>query len=172
MSKKSLLRTIGELWEESESLCALIPFERVFTGRIPQTELVRLPYVSIISATGGKTTRSDKARYSHGPVSFHIWLDDSALEYGHRVAEAIADVYADRCWSLGDGDKVIDVLDEGEPLSRQTVLPNVKIWEVVKLFTVCIERARADHSDECCAEDLSSPSESPSSMSSSSSSSD
>ena len=146
----SLLRSIGAMWNNNAALCALIPFNRVFTGRIPQTELYRFPYVSILATQGSQTHRTDKTRYSHGPVSFHIWVDDAQLELAETVAQAITDAYADRCWSLSDDAKVIDVLDLGEATAIQTDLPNVKAWEVIKLFIVCVQRARIDRTDECC----------------------
>jgi hypothetical protein len=145
----SLLRSIGLKWKRSEALCQLIPFGRVFTGRVPSTELYKFPYVSILSAQGSQTHRTDKSRYSHGPLSFHIWVDDAALEDALTVAEAISAEYADKCWSLGEGANVIDVLDEGEPMAHQTDLPNIKAWEVVKLFIVCIERLRTG-TPVCC----------------------
>jgi len=147
----SLLKSVAEIWEESTTLCALIPFNRVFTGRVPQTELYRFPYVSVIATQGRSTYRTDKTRGSHGPLSFHIWVDDARLETAETVADAITSAYADRCWNLSASARVIDVLDEGEPVAHQTDLPSVKAWEVVKLFTVCIERNRTDHGDDCCA---------------------
>ena len=148
----SLLRTIGEIWENAEALCALVPFARVFTGRVPQTELYQFPYVSILSTVGSRTGRSDKARYSSGPVSFHIWVDDNALETGLTIANAITDAYADTCWIIGDTATILDVLDEGEPSAYQTQLPGIKAWEIVKLLTVHISRERVD-SDVCCPAD-------------------
>jgi hypothetical protein len=126
----------------------------VFVGRIPQTEQYKFPYVSLLATTGVQTHRTDKTRYSIGPLSFHVWVDDSQLEFGEEVAQAITDAYADRCWIIDERAKVIDVLDEGEAEAHQTDLPNVKAWEVVKLFTVCIERLRVDRSLESCCTEL------------------
>ena len=164
----SLLKTVKEIWRDDATLCALIPWSRVFTGRIPSTELYAMPFVSISATAGRGTRRSDKSRLSHGPLSFSIWVDDAQLEFGEKVADAITDAYADRCWPLSARAQVFDVLDEGEPSAHQTDLPNIKAWEVVKLFTVCIERQRVDRSAECCVQ--SSGSESTSGEGSSSSS--
>jgi hypothetical protein len=146
----SLLRSIGEIWRVTPDLYNLIPFDRVFTGRIPQTELYRFPYVSILVTQGTSKGRSTKTRHSIGPVSFHIWVDDANLETAETVAEAIADAYADRCWLLGSSARVLDVIDSGEAMAHQTDMPNVKAWEVIKLFLVLIERDRADHDDDDC----------------------
>jgi hypothetical protein len=144
----SLLKSVGAIWESTPALCALIPFSRVFTGRIPSTTQYKFPFVSILATQGSQNIRSDKTRYSHGPLSFHVWVDDAALEFGEVVAEEITKTYADRTWTLSSTAKVIDCLDEGEPTAHQTDLPNIKAWEVVKLFTVCLMRDRVDHSGE------------------------
>ena len=144
----SLLRSIADIWNGSAPLCALIPFAKVFTGRLPNVEGYPFPYVSIMATLGSQTDRTNKTRYSHGPVSFHIWVDDTQLEFGETVAQAITDVYADRRWDLGNGASVIDMLDEGEAMAHQTTLPTVKAWEVVKLFTACLCRNRVPHVDQ------------------------
>jgi hypothetical protein len=148
----SLISSIADIWENDAELTALIPFDRVFTGRVPQTELQRFPYVSILSPGGRQFRRSDKARHTFAPVFFHIWLDEDKLETGERVADKISDVYADRCWFLTPVAKVNDVLDEGEPSLRQPLMPTIKAWEVVKMLTFLIERARTAHDDECCSD--------------------
>ena len=151
----SLLRSIAERWRDNAVLIdptTGVPFARVFTGRVPQTELYKFPYVSILVSQGYSRKRTDKTRYSHSPVTFHLWVDEDHLEFAETLAAKIADAYADTCWKLTETDKVIDFLDEGEPLVHQTNLPNVKAWEVVKLFTAVIERARVDRDAECCVE--------------------
>jgi len=146
----SLLRTIQLKWAEDSTLEALIPVARVYTGRVPQTEIVNFPYVSVKAAQGGRRGRSDKKWYSFGPLSFHVWVEEDQLEFAHNVAEAISDCFADKCWNLSETGSVTDVLDEGEPMAHQTRLPAVRVWELVKLFTVYIERDRTD--PECCPE--------------------
>jgi len=140
----SLLRSIADRWSENATLCGLVPFSRVCTVRITQTELYRFPYVSILTSTGSPLFRTDKTRASAGPVTFHVWVDDDHLEYALDVAAAITEAYADTCWSLGGGSKVFDVGDGGEPLSVQVDLPTVKAWEVVKVMTFYVERNRVD----------------------------
>lgn len=146
----SLARSLGRRWEADATLCALIPYNRVFTGRVPQTELFDFPYVSILVSQGYSSYRSDKTRGSRGPVSFHIWVDDARLEQdGFAVAEAIRNAFADKCWAISDDASVIDVLDGGEPDAKQVPIPGIKAWEVIQMFIFCVERARVD-ADECC----------------------
>lgn len=138
----SIERTVQMIWENDAVLCSLIPFAQVFTGRIPKADANRFPYVSILFVPGRAYKRSSHSRLVTGVVSFHIWVDDADLEFGKTVAKAIADSYSDRAWALSSTDKVYDVEDMGEPLSHQTDLPSVKAWEVVKMFTVFIDRKR------------------------------
>jgi hypothetical protein len=146
----SLLRSIAEIWQGNEALCDLVPFSRVYTGRVPSTELQAMPYVSVIAGQGVQIGRSDKSRISEGPVSFSIWVADEQLEFGLEIAQAIADAYADNCWPLSETAKVFDCLDGGEPMTHQTDLPDVKAWEIIKLFHLKIERARVDREGQCC----------------------
>jgi hypothetical protein len=149
----SVLRSVSEIWRDTPALCALVPFDRVYMGRVPGTELYCFPYVSLLAPPGSHTWRTDKTRVSQGPLSFHVWVDDAKLEYGLLVAEAITDAYADRCWPIGEASRVLDCLDEGEPMAVQPDHPTVKAWEVVKLFAVVVERDRVDRSGDCCVGD-------------------
>lgn len=145
----SLLAAIHQVWEESTALSALLPHERVFTGRIPSTKQIAMPYCAIVATSGWTSHRTDKTRYSKVPVSFHVWVTDNDLETGLTIAKAITDTYAETCFSIINDDKVIDVLDEGEPMVSQINYPTLKAWEVVQMFTFCLERQRVTH-DECC----------------------
>lgn len=146
----SLLRSLSMIWRDSQDLCALVPYVRVYTGRVPQTELYKFPYVSILATQGSQLHRTDKTRYSSGPVTFHVWVDEDELETGERIAQAITDEYADRCWDLCGEGTVIDMLDEGEACAEQVDHATIKAWEVIKLFTAIIERPRVERT-ECCA---------------------
>jgi len=111
-----------------------------------------MPYVTVLAAGGYTTHRTDKTRYYQVPVTFHIWADAevaNALENALTLARAIGDAYVDTCWTLTATDKVIDCLDEGEPLVNQVKLPTHHIWEVVQMVTVCLERSRVDE-NTCC----------------------
>lgn len=153
----SLLSSIADIWEGSAVLCALIPFDRVFTGRVPQTQQYPLPYCSILVTQGRQFDRSSKARYMRAPLAFHIWVDDADLSTGEAIAHALEDEYAERCWTVDTDTYVIDVLDEGPACIHQTELPTVKAWEVVKLFSLVIQRDRVSHdADNCCPVDSSS----------------
>jgi hypothetical protein len=138
----SLVRSIGQIWEETPALCALVPYNRVFTGRIPATTHYPFPYVSILATSGVQTRRTDKTRYSSGPLTFHVWVDDAKLETGELIAATIVETYADRCWALSDTADVIDVRVSGEPAARQTLMPDVKAWEIIVACTVHIKRDR------------------------------
>jgi len=144
-----LLKSIAEIWRTNGPLCASIPFDRVFTGRLGGTELYRFPYCSIAIGSGWRVYRSDKTDVSHVVASFSIWLDDARLHLGELIQDAIYAAYANTCWTVREGYKVMDVLDMGEGQPKQTTLPAVKAWNVINLKTLVIERQRTD-TDVCC----------------------
>jgi hypothetical protein len=148
----SLQKTIATAWQADSALCALVPFARFYTGRIPQTKTTQFPYVSLLVAAGISLYRTDKTRGTQSTVSFHVWVDDAHLEDGMTIAEAIGTMFADRILELSDTARIIDVLDGGEPTAQQVETPNVKAWEVIKLFFVHVERTRIDHQDDGCSE--------------------
>jgi hypothetical protein len=143
-----LLKSIAEIWAQDTALSALMPVARVFTGRVPQTDQYKFPYVSILKTTATPVQRSDKAQRSFVTVSFHIWLDDSNLGIGEEIAIAIENCFPERSWSYGDSRYVIDVLDEGPAIETQVDLATYKAWEVIKLVTLVIERPRVQH-EQC-----------------------
>jgi hypothetical protein len=145
----SLLGSISKIWHDSTALCGKVPFDRVYVGRGPGTQKYPMPSVFILASMGVMTHRTDKTRYSHGPVTFHVWVDDADLENGEAIAQAITDEYAERSWRIDDNAKVYDVLDGGEATAIQTDMASVKAWEVVKLLMMCVERNRVDRSEEC-----------------------
>lgn len=169
----SILRAISKVWENSPELCEAVPFARVFTGRIPAAAIYRFPYVSIISTGGHRIHRTNRSHYHSSVVSFHIWVDDAKLESGIQIAELLAKTLSSRCYSLGGGDTIIDILDEGEASINQVDIPTFKAWEVIQLFSVRTMRTRTDYvevasSEECCENPPNADSESSTSVSSAS----
>ena len=139
----SFLASFANIWRDSTALCALVPFDRVFTGRVPGTEYYKFPYINIQEAGPTRRYRSDKSQGYYISMSFHIWVDDSRLSTGEQIECAIAKAYAENAWTI-DGDyKVIDVLDEGPAQKHQINESSYKAWEIIKLLTVCLERARS-----------------------------
>lgn len=153
-----LLATLANIWKNSERLCSYVDFSRVYTGRIPGTELVRFPYVSMMTTAGWQTCRTDKTMYSRVPLTFHVWADDAKLAFAEEVGSVISDVYANTCWEVSDAEKIIDILDGGPGIPRQTNVATVKAWEIVQILTVCLERERAPHTGMNCCDELGSTS--------------
>ena len=139
----TLLGSIGNRWKNTQALCALVPFRRVFTGRIPTTENYPMPYVSVMEAGGSRGIRTRTSRYPRATFTFHIWVDDTQVALGEQIEKAITDAYAEGEWEYGQG-RVIDVLDEGPGAKTQADRPEYKAWEIVKAMTFCLEQQRTD----------------------------
>jgi hypothetical protein len=145
----SIARAISRVWEDNALLCSLVPFSRVFTGRAPQTQQYKFPYVTILATHGKQVLRSDKTMQFWQMVGIDVWVDDARLALGETIAEAITDAYANTCFQIDDVSKVMDVIDGGPPVQVQIDLPTVKAWQVCKTLDFRIERLRAD-TGTCC----------------------
>jgi hypothetical protein len=137
----TLLGSLGQIWARSQRLCALIPSHRVCTGRIPSTTEYPMPYASIMEQAGHRRHRTNVTRYEIAPVTFHIWVGESMVGLGEEIEQAVIDVYADGGWRYAGG-LVIDVLDEGPAAKNQVVQPDYKYWEILKVFSLCVQRRR------------------------------
>lgn len=138
-----LLASFAYRWRDSTEAIALIPFQDVFTGRVPNTEGYPFPYMSIIAGGGRQVYRSDKWQGLRRAVSVHIWTDPAELEQGEEIAEMVRKLYANQAW-LYDNGRVIDVLDGGPPNCHQINDPTFQAWEIVRALTLCIEQPRVD----------------------------
>jgi len=146
----NLSESITKRWAASQTLCDLIPYGRVFTGRIPSTEIKRFPYMRIVTANASSGIRTNKAQFPRVTVGFHCWLDPTDLARGQMIQNAVADFFANTCWQLDSGYFVRDVLDLGPPIEHQIDTPGIRAWEVAKIFTFVLERRRVD-TGSCCA---------------------
>ena len=142
-SSSPLLQAIGEIWDNDGNLTDLVPFDRMYTGLVPSTELKRFPYVSVLQGGTRHWFRTDKAQYSRVPVTFHIWVDDSDLATAEAIENQIWKSYANQTWDFLYG-TIMDVIDEGPGTKHQINEPNYRAWEVVKLLTFCLMQERVD----------------------------
>jgi len=147
----NLTDSLARIWEQSATLSGLVPFEKVYTGRVPPTNYQNFPWVSIIVAAASKTLRSSRCSYSRLPVSFHIWVDDAHLAEGQQIDAAISAVYSDSCWRYTPLWKVIDVLDQGPGRQRQVNWASYQAWEIIHIMTLHLQRTRTDDPTLCCA---------------------
>ena len=151
-----LLWSIAKRWKEDPALCGLIRFNRVYTGRVPGTELTRFPYCSILTSPGWSVRRSDKSDVSKQRVTFSLWLDDATLHLGELIEDELYRVYANQSWIVERESanipcrgrmpkmQVLDCLDRGEGGPKQTTIATVKAWEVQRTFVLVIQRQRQD----------------------------
>jgi hypothetical protein len=138
----TLLGSIAERWKESDALCALVPFDSFFTGRIPSSEDYPMPYVSVMENGGQRGIRTNKTRMPRVTIVFYVWVDNTQLALGEQIEHAITDEYADANWRY-EGGRVMDVLDEGPGIKTQADRPGYKAWEITKIFTLCLEVRRS-----------------------------
>ena len=160
-----LLGSIAARWEKDAGLCRWIPFNRVYTGRVPGTESyagtwknltpMEFPYCSILTSPGWSVARSDKSDLSKQRVTFSLWLNDATLHLGEIIQDNLYRVYANQAWVVEPQSadiacrglpkmQVIDCLDRGEGGPKQTTIATVKAWEVTRTFVLEIERQRQD----------------------------
>jgi hypothetical protein len=144
-----LIASVAAIWKNSETLCRLVPFEKVYTGRVPDEDKTKFPYVSIEQDASSRWKRSNQARYTKVSFSFHIWVHDTKLAEGCAVESAISDVYADEGWCF-DGGKVMDVLDDGKGKPSQVSEPTYHAWDIEHTCTLCVETARVGKSLDTC----------------------
>lgn len=145
----SLAKSVAAVWENDTTLCGLVPFARVFTGRVPQTSLYKFPYVTIFATSGTSRYRSDKTLVSSHLLKMNIWVDGDKLSLGETIGDAITDSYANRCWQIDPVSKVMDMLDGGPGIPMQLDIANIKAWRVTKVFNLIYERLRMPHAP-CC----------------------
>ncbi len=140
----SIARAIARVWQHSQALCAAVPFERVFTGRVPSTQQYNFPYVSILVSSGKQTLRTSVAQYYWQLVAIDIWVGDYNMAEGEGIAQLASDAYANQAFRIDARSKVIDVLDGGPPVPTQVDTPTVKAWLLSQTMDFYIERLRAD----------------------------
>ena len=138
-----MLRSFARRWEQSAQACQLVPFERFVTGRIPTITEYPFPYIAIIPGSGFGRYRTDRAEGSRRVLSFHAWLDPARLEDGEAIMEQARQIYANEAWKYDFG-TVIDVLDGGPANAKQINDATYQCWELVKLFTLCLQQPRFD----------------------------
>ena len=164
-SSVGLFRSFARRWERSASACLLVPFVRFITGRIPTITEYQFPFIAVIPGSSYQNHRSDRAELSRRVLSFHVWVDVARLEEGEQIAEMARSLYANEAWDYSFG-RVIDVIDGGPANAKQINDPTYQCWELVKLFTLCIQQSRLDVTCQAgCVPEASSGSRSESSIS-------
>jgi hypothetical protein len=139
-----LLLSFCKRWQARPDACALIPYDRFFTGRVPNPEDYPFPFMSLIPGSSRQVYRSDIRQGFRRVVSVHIWVDPARLEEdGERAMEHVRQIYANRAWSYDQG-RVIDVIDGGPPTAHQINEATFQAWELVRLLSLCIEQDRVD----------------------------
>lgn len=127
---RDLCLSIANIWTKTAALTNLIP--RVTAG---STRPKMFPHVYMVATD---PQFDDESHRSITNLSFHVWVGPERLALAKEIERAITDTYSGRSWQLDDAYTVIDMKDLGPGIEHP---PNANIpgWEIVKLFTVCLE---------------------------------
>jgi len=137
----TLAQAIHQLWAADSVLCALLPADRFYTGRVPPSE--KMPYCRLELPGGSELQRSRQTLYEKQPIIFHVWTD--TFDAGDAIAPQIRRVFANQEFDWGTGG-VTDCRTEGSPSTSQTALPEIKAWETVVTFAASTWDQRLDTS--------------------------
>ncbi len=130
---------INAIWAANTALTALVPADRLITGRVPPSE--QMPYVRLEPEGGSNTTRSNKSLYQTERVLFHVWSD--TFDVGRQIAPLIRAAFASMAFNWGTG-AVLDMQWDGPPISRQVTDPELKAWQTTITFTASTWQQRQD----------------------------
>ncbi len=139
-----IAESIAVVWKNTPALCALVPYDRIFTGRVPETEVYNFPYITIRVTSGREALRTDETMQFWHLVGIDVWVDGDKLSDAETISNAITDAYANQCWKIDSVSKVIDVIDDGPGVPQQLDKPNVKAWWIAHDMNMRIERQRAE----------------------------
>jgi len=131
-----LLAAIHDLWESEAALEALLPAERVFTGRVPQFKA--MPYASIESSTSSPHVRTNDSMARDVGLTIHVWTETYAE--GDAIRQEIEAAFANRTIETDDGN-VLDVTIESSG-SLQEDDPSETTWQTVIQLGLLVSRAR------------------------------
>ena len=145
-----LLRSFARRWQLDTAACALVPFDRFVTGRIPNVEDYPFPYMALLVPGGSSHGRSDRSTWCRRTAVVHIWVDMDALETGEDIVENLRRVYCNQSWRYDYG-SVIDVLDGGLAIMNEVNMPEFSYKELVKTMTLCIQQPRLDTCQGICS---------------------
>lgn len=148
--RMGLLKSFAHRWQIDSRACALVPFKRFVTGRIPNIESdFPFPYMSLQIPGGSSHGRSDRTTWCRRTAVIHIWVDMAALEDGEEIVETIRRIYCNQSWRYDYG-SVMDVLDGGLATVREVDMPTFSYKELVKTMTLCIQQKRLDTCENIC----------------------
>jgi len=130
---------INGLWAANSALVAVVPADRLITGRVPPSE--EMPYVRLAPDAGDNTDRTNATLYQAAKVAFHVWSD--TFDRGREIAALIRNAFASLAFDWASGG-VLDMRWDGPPASHQTTDAEIKAWETVVTFTAQTWEQRQD----------------------------
>jgi hypothetical protein len=131
---------INLIWAYNASLCAIVPANRLLSGRIPPSE--KMPYVRLDPGEGQESIVTNRTIYATHKITFHIWSDgttDVDLEIWPLIRNAFSAMIFD--WGTGG---VINMKWDGPPSSKQSTDPEIQAWVTTTSFTCQTWQTRTD----------------------------
>jgi len=140
MAAGTLITELHALWAADNTLCALLPAARVFTGRVPAPDSATMPYARIEQPGGARGIRTNESIYPEVSIVFHVWSDD--FDTADAIRKAIEQVYQNQEFDYDAGS--VKDLRYNSHTSRQPDLPTYTAWETLVSYTAkcCQTRAR------------------------------
>jgi len=131
---------INAIWAANAALTAVVPVDRLITGRVPPSE--QMPYVRLEPEGGEEHCRTNASLYATEKINFHIWSD--GFDTGRAAAPLIRTAFASMAFNWGTG-AVLDMKWDGPPVSRQVTDPELKAWQTTVSFTLSTWQQRQDN---------------------------
>ncbi len=130
---------INAIWAANAALTAVVPVDRLITGRVPPSE--QMPYVRLEPDGGSDEARTNASLYQTEKVRFHVWSD--GFDVGRQIHPLIRAAFASMAFNWTSG-AVLDMKCDGPPISRQTSDPEIKAWQTTVSFTLTTWHQRQD----------------------------
>jgi len=124
-------------WADDETLAALLPATKVYTGRVPTG--VTLPYASLSQPSGASGGRSSGSDYTDLAIRVQVWTE--TFTEGQAIADAVEQALANRSTGLDEDSRIVDTTHDST-FSVQESDPETKVWQFVVQLTVARARSR------------------------------
>lgn len=134
----NLAAIIHARWEDATALNAVLPAERLFTGRIPRDTANPCARLSITGSLAGK--RSDKAAERNVEIQIAHWVDQNDFSTGQDVQDKIEEAF-DNYDALLEDSTLINLRHTSSFfLQEENVMPSH--WQFVTQFSATVQKDR------------------------------
>lgn len=124
----SLTAAIHARWAAAPALCALLPAERLFTGRAPGPNAEGASATLAVSGAGGKAYANDRSSVDEVQVAFRIGPVD--FDQGEAIAAALLAAFDRSDFELAGGGKVVSMQRSAWPEAAQDPASGRWLWRI------------------------------------------